>query len=87
MLGTFTAWGPSYVNEMLKFEATAATVDFVGVTAYFGVDVSIDSTFASGKTVDSVFNLLQASAAAFPGNTQLPAIKAAAAARGVGIVT
>jgi len=34
--------------EMLDFENTKAVVHAVGVTAYFGVDVSIDSSFASG---------------------------------------
>lgn len=59
----------------------------LGVVSYFGVDVSIDSTFASGKTVDSVFALLWASANNYPQNTPLAAIKAVCVASGVGMTT
>lgn len=87
VLSTWTYQGANYAIEMLDFENTSSVVDAVGVTAYFGVDVAIDSSFASGRTADDVFDLLWASANSFPGNTELSAIVAAASARGVEVQT
>jgi hypothetical protein len=84
VLGTWTYYGSKYVKEMLSFNNTYLHVDFIGVTLYFGVSDTIDSSFASGKTADDVFDLLWSEAAKFPDST-LTEVIAAAAEFGVGI--
>jgi len=84
VLGTWTSFGANYVQEMLNFNDTHKHVDLIGITLYFGVSETIDSSFASGKTVDDVFDLLWDSARDFPDST-LTSVLDAAAAFGLGV--
>ena len=84
VLGTWTSFGAKYVEEMLSFNNTHKHVDLIGITLYFGVSETIDSSFASGKTVDDVFDLLWDSAKSFPSST-LTAVVDTAAAFGLGL--